>query len=184
MFSSWYQGLSFSESLFCPAFIVGTFPVQPSLLYTAFIFGNFCADFIAAPNLFSAILQSSLCQFFFLTSSPVFSLLYQIFQPSFNLHSYFQALRFLGIPFFILHCCTGFLREFSGKFFGQPSLLYQIFSGYFMPAFSLPFPAFIAGVILNLHCGFFFCGPYYLYFLTVYCCFMSIDRVRLHLFNY
>ena len=37
---------------------------QPSLLYTTFVFGNFCAAFIATPNLFSAIVQASLYQFF------------------------------------------------------------------------------------------------------------------------
>ena len=85
MFSSWYQSLSFSKSLLCPAFIVGTFPMQPSLLYIAFNFWNFCAAFIVAPNIF------------------------------FN-HS----------------------------------------SGYFVTIFSLPFLAFIAGVILSRHCCFFF----------------------------
>ena len=61
--------------------------MQPSLLYTTFIFGNFYAAFITAPNLFSAILQASLCQFLFPTSSIVFPLLYQIFQPSFLVSS-------------------------------------------------------------------------------------------------
>ena len=113
MFSSWYQSLSFSKSLLCPAFIVGTFPMQPSLLYIAFNFWNFCAAFIVAPNIF------------------------------FN-HS----------------------------------------SGYFVTIFSLPFLAFIAGVILSRHCCFFFYGPYYLYFLIVYYCFININHVGLHIFNY
>ena len=77
MISTWYQNHSFS----------GTFPVQPSLLYTTFIFGNFCAAFIAAPNLFSAILQASLCQFFF-------PILLQFF-----------------------HCCTRFIQATSCQLF-------------------------------------------------------------------
>ena len=90
LFSSWYKSLSFSKSLLCLAFIAGTFPVQPSLLYTTFIFGNLCAAFIVAPNLFSAILQASLCRFFFSHFSSFFILVPDfstILQPSFLVSS-------------------------------------------------------------------------------------------------
>ena len=97
--------------------------MQPSLLYTAFHFGNFCAAFIAAPNLFSTILQPS-----FLVSSPKVSrdsslqppLLYWFFEGIFW-EIFWVA--FIAVPDFSSH----FFRLLCANFFISFSSLHCLF---------------------------------------------------------